>query len=374
MVSMGRLLATTFALFALTAAPAAAIVGGKDAPAGTYDAVANVHIAGGGCTGTLIAPDWVLSAGHCGSATGGIIATPIAMPGASITVTLGTTAADGNGGDQHSVDRVVLSSQYLATQGHDISLLHLTSGAREQPVAIAGRAGAAIWAPGVKATIAGFGTTSEGGDAPSTMQVAEVPIVKDDACAAAYPSSFESATQLCAGYEQGGTDTCQGDSGGPLFGHDATGALKLIGATSYGEGCAQPGKYGIYARVADAELREWIRSVVPGAIDDAASLTPVAATTTTTTTPPTATHTTAKPRIVSLRGTVLTVKVPVAGRITVRWSASGRHGTRKVVVVAGIARVRISPPRKARRVMVSASLRPTGASADGAKVSRVFKR
>jgi len=51
-------------------------------------------------------------------------------------------------------------------------------------------------------------------------------------------SRFESQTQLCAGYEQGGTDTCQGDSGGPMFGRTGTGALKVVGATSYGEGCA----------------------------------------------------------------------------------------------------------------------------------------
>ena len=72
---------------------------------------------------------------------------------------------------------------------------------------------------------------------------------------------------LCAGYPQGGTDTCQGDSGGPLFGRDGSGALKVIGATSFGEGCAQPGKPGVYARVGDSVLREWIRSVAPAGVD-----------------------------------------------------------------------------------------------------------
>ena len=72
---------------------------------------------------------------------------------------------------------------------------------------------------------------------------------------------------LCAGYPQGGTDTCQGDSGGPLFGRDASGALKVVGATSFGEGCAQPGKPGVYARVGDSVLREWIRSAAPAGVD-----------------------------------------------------------------------------------------------------------
>ena len=66
---------------------------------------------------------------------------------------------------------------------------------------------------------------------------------------------------------QGGTDTCHGDSGGPLFGRTAAGDLKVVGATSFGEGCARAGKPGVYARVADGPLREWIRSQAPAGVD-----------------------------------------------------------------------------------------------------------
>ena len=72
---------------------------------------------------------------------------------------------------------------------------------------------------------------------------------------------------VCAGFPEGGVDTCQGDSGGPMFGRDAAGALKVVGATSFGEGCARPGKPGVYARVADDVLREWIRGVSPAGVD-----------------------------------------------------------------------------------------------------------
>ena len=52
-----------------------------------------------------------------------------------------------------------------------------------------------------------------------------------------------------------------------MFGRDAAGALKVVGATSYGEGCARPGKPGVYARVGDDALREWIRSQAPDGVD-----------------------------------------------------------------------------------------------------------
>jgi secreted trypsin-like serine protease len=68
---------------------------------------------------------------------------------------------------------------------------------------------------------------------------------------------------ICAGFPQGGTDTCQGDSGGPLFGAGP----KVVGSTSFGEGCARPNKPGVYARVGDTTLREWIRSVAPAGVD-----------------------------------------------------------------------------------------------------------
>jgi len=69
---------------------------------------------------------------------------------------------------------------------------------------------------------------------------------------------------VCAGYDKGGVDTCQADSGGPMFGGDAAWALRVAGTTSFGEGCARPGKPGVYARVADDALRRWIGSHVPG--------------------------------------------------------------------------------------------------------------
>jgi secreted trypsin-like serine protease len=376
MLRIRRVTLLVVALLALPCAQAHAIVGGKDAPQGTYDAVAQVTIGGSAsCGGTLIAPTWVLSAGHCGSITGGILGTPIGWPPGVVVATLGTTRRDGVGGQRIGVDRIVLSPAYLATSGNDVSLLHLEAPARPASVQVVGTNGADLWKTGTVATIAGFGVTSDGGQMPATMKIADVPIVADATCDAAYPDSFESRTQMCAGYPQGGVDTCQGDSGGPLFVRDGAGALKVAGVTSYGDGCAKPGKYGIYARVAGAALRDWVRATVPSAIDDAAG--PATGTPPATPPPPPPPARTGAlklERLVAVRGGArLTLVVPAKGRLALRWSAGGKHGTRNLTLRAGRRSLLLHIPRRLRRVKVAATLSPTagGALASATSTLRV---
>ena len=255
---------------ALTPSSAAAIVGGTEAPAGRYPAVANVVISSTfGCTGTLIAPEWILTAGHCSSLTGGVgVATPVAYPPSSFSAVLGTVNASGAGGERVTVDRVVVPPSYLATQGFDTSLLHLTKPAATAPTPVAGRGYEGLFATNVLTDVAGFGVTSEGGDAPAKLQEVRVPIVADRTCAAGN-TSFEAGTQLCAGYAEGGRDSCQGDSGGPMFVETRGGSRFVVGAVSYGDGCARANRPGVYARVSADTLREFIRGNAPAGVRDA---------------------------------------------------------------------------------------------------------
>jgi trypsin len=257
-------IATVAVMLAMAASPAMAVVGGDDAEPGEYPAIAEITFGPFLCTGTLIAPDWVLSAGHCGSVTGAAVASPVAWPAAAIDVRVG--GLHPGDGEQVPVKQVYLNPNYLLTSGYDISLLNLSRASTKAPVKVAGASERSLWDPADLETIVGWGATEEGGDLPDTLQEAQVPITTDDYCAGAY-SDFDAATMVCAGFPQGGVDTCQGDSGGPMFGQTSGGALKVVGATSFGEGCAQAGKPGVYARVADATLREWIRSHAPAGVD-----------------------------------------------------------------------------------------------------------
>src|SRR3954466_1069279 len=91
---MNRSLRTILALGAATGALALAptsslaIVGGHDA--GPYPSVARITFGQSFlCTGTLIAPNWVVTAGHCGSITGAAVASPAAWPAPLIDVQIG---------------------------------------------------------------------------------------------------------------------------------------------------------------------------------------------------------------------------------------------------------------------------------------------
>ena len=256
-------LAATAVMLAFAAAPSGAVVGGRDASPGEYPSVAEITFGPFLCTGTLIAPNWVLSAGHCGSVTGAAVATPASWPAALIDVRIGSV--EPGGGEHVPVSRVVMNPNYLLTSGYDISLLQLSRPSLKTPSKVAGASERDLWDPGDLETIVGWGATEEGGDLPDRLQEGEVPITTDPFCADAY-DDFDPVTMVCAGFPEGGVDTCQGDSGGPMFGRTTGGVLRVVGATSFGEGCARPGKPGVYARVADAELRSWIASHAPDGV------------------------------------------------------------------------------------------------------------
>ena len=115
--------------------------------------------------------------------------------------------------------------------------------------------------PNEQATVSGWGTLSSGGSSPSTLHEVDVTVFADGNCGEM--NQYMTPDMLCAGVMEGGKDACQGDSGGPLFISDPANnnAKTLIGAVSWGFGCANPGQLGIYAEV--SYFRDWIDSQIP---------------------------------------------------------------------------------------------------------------
>jgi trypsin len=289
-MSPHRLLLTTLALCIGITTPAHAIVGGQDASPGEYPFVAHVLIDRAfQCTGTLVTPTHVVTAAHCSSlASGGVANVPIGQPGQLIEVSIGAHKtpspyldagyAGESDGEEHVAKSVTVSPGYLGvgSVSHDVAIVELGRPSAKPPIKVASAAERSLWSAGTMATIAGFGVTEQGGDTPPVLQEARVPIVADDVAAKAYPylvrgvdqlfGGFESRTQVAAGFVgTGGVDTCQGDSGGPLLVPGGS-SWRLVGDTSYGVGCGDKDYPGVYGRVADTTLREWIACVAPGAV------------------------------------------------------------------------------------------------------------
>jgi len=88
---------------------------------------------------------------------------------------------------------------------------------------------------------------TELGKSVGLLRHASVPVTDVAYCRRAYPVKLVPDVMICAGFEHGGVDTCQGDSGGALLVNN-----KLVGVTSFGQGCALAGFPGVYSRVSAA--------------------------------------------------------------------------------------------------------------------------
>lgn len=191
------------------------------------------------CSGVLIAPRVVLTAGHC----------TIARSPSGLVVGVGPSARMPT--RTLAIASVQTPTRYTATrvdnqQGLDVGVIILAENAPMAPIAIARTA------PPASATAIGFGLRTADAQSGATRSAATVTI----AATCTTLLTFGDLT----------TNACHGDSGGPLIARTADGAEAVFGVVSYGrtEACDPPS----YAVRVDA-YASFLDQVMAGVPSDA---------------------------------------------------------------------------------------------------------
>ncbi|CAJ1970492.1 unnamed protein product [Cylindrotheca closterium] len=222
------------------------IVGGNQAGFGEYP----YYVDMGRCGGTLIAPDVILTAAHCGSFSGERV-----IVGAYI---------NGDGSTQGATTVTVVDwarhPQFNeALFRYDFALLKISP-----PVNLNTNVQFSLNSQRnlqdyENLDVVGMGSQFEGGPLSNTVRDVTVRSLPSQLCQRRqwYSSRLNDETMFCAGYRNGGRDACQGDSGAPILRKIGNQHIQ-VGIVSWGDGCARARKPGVYARVSVAY--SWIRN------------------------------------------------------------------------------------------------------------------
>jgi cell division septation protein DedD len=252
------------------------IIGGSVASANDWPYF--VHFDSPACGGSLIAPDIVLTAGHC----------KLNFPSAYGTVHVGQHdyGVDDDGSQQFRAIQHIRHPFYddqlccgidndgnrFAGVSYDFLIIKLDGQSTKQVVTLASSSSnddstsssngsSGTLTAGDELFVIGFGDIDQatGFQIPNRLHEVTVNYLTNQQCAdrSMYPTMLLPPENLCAtDYQQ---DGCQGDSGGPLLKKGLTDTEDVqVGVVSWGYGCAE--QPGVYARVSQGY--DWIRQQV----------------------------------------------------------------------------------------------------------------
>jgi len=233
------------------------VIGGDDAKPGAWPWQVGLHTSRGGffCGGTLITPEWVVTAAHCIST----------LNPSNYVLRLGDHNRYRNEGTEQNIgaSRVIKHPSYDSRRiNNDIALIKLSRAAkindRVSPACLP--EANYIVPPGTTCYITGWGKIRHPGSSHHTLQQAKISPVSESDCKRKNGYGI-TRQMLCAGVPGTRLGGCHGDSGGPFVCKDSDGFWVLQGAVSWGStDCNAQRMFTVFARV--AVFREWINQYV----------------------------------------------------------------------------------------------------------------
>lgn len=189
-----------------------AIYGGVTAPVCGWPSTVEL---GGACTGTLVHPQVVIYAAHCGASYSKIyFGENYQAPAKTVTPSFCKVVPGGNPGS-----------------GNDFAVCKLSSPVTNVPITpILMGCETAILKQGQAVTLVGFGNADNGPYGIKRQVTTTI-------------NGIDANNEISIGGN--GKDTCQGDSGGPAFVQLADGTWRVFGITSYGGACGSGGMYSM---------------------------------------------------------------------------------------------------------------------------------
>jgi len=236
------------------------IFGGTEAEPGAWPWLAALVFSPEGdyyghyCGGSLIDPEWVLTAAHCADNS----------YMSSVQVVMGKHELSAVDGEHISITEIILHPEWGGQIGNtDLALLHLSEPSTRTVLPIDLVIDGKVEDRSSRATVIGWGL-SEDSYVDALRQVS-LPFFQHNRCRQIYHNAtgiplLVADGMVCAGYENGGKNTCFGDSGGPLMiPTTAAPGWKQVGVVSWGPAtCATASYPNVYTRLSYYE--PWIKA------------------------------------------------------------------------------------------------------------------